>query len=105
MHIVQFISSWVFKVIPITCIKQINQTPCLCINVLGNIFWCSFEDDTDEEDCPASPVLPVSPNAFNWTVQSGPTPSFRTGPFYAFHGENYMYVEASEPRRAGDFAE
>ena len=41
---------------------------------------------------------------FDWTVQSGKTPSDETGPSEAFDGKHYIYVEASNPRKAGDKA-
>ena len=37
-------------------------------------------------------------------VQRGPTPSDETGPDSAYNGDFYMFIEASDPRRAGDTA-
>ena len=41
---------------------------------------------------------------FDWTVNSGGTPSGNTGPFGANTGNNYIYTEASTPRANGDSA-
>ena len=41
---------------------------------------------------------------FNWTLSSGTTPSYNTGPDEAKFGLNYMYIEASDPRVQGDEA-
>ena len=80
------------------------QTLLTVCSLPGNLAFCSFEDP-EVEDCPWNLLPPASGNAFNWTLHSGGTPSYRTGPAYADDGDFYLYVEASEPRKAGDFAE
>ena len=37
----------------------------------------------------------------NWTVLSGSTPSFNTGPDAAYDGTNYIYIETSSPAFVG----
>jgi hypothetical protein len=39
----------------------------------------------------------VDTDDINWTLISGSTPSFYTGPLEAFDGDDYIYVEASFP--------
>ena len=41
---------------------------------------------------------------FDWTRQSGRTPSGFTGPERAYTGKYYIYIEASDPRKPGDEA-
>merc|ERR1712004_34996 len=41
---------------------------------------------------------------FDWTVNSGSTPSRHTGPEAAQQGQFYIFIEASSPRVAGDHA-
>ena len=66
----------------------------------GDAFVCSFETIPDP-DCLYTDVTSA---AFNWTRITGPTPSFETGPYQAYDGDYYLYLEASEPRIAGDVA-
>ncbi len=40
----------------------------------------------------------------NWTVLSGSTPSFNTGPDAAYDGSNYIYIETSSPAFVGQTA-
>lgn len=42
---------------------------------------------------------------FDWTLQTGNTPSRHTGPDEAYTGSYYIYVEASSPRMLGEKAE
>lgn len=46
-------------------------------------------------------------DVFDWTRNSGSTPSFGTGPSWdhTCGSGYYMYIEASSPRRAGDYAD
>eukprot|EP00415_Alexandrium_ostenfeldii_P003763 UN3763 len=41
---------------------------------------------------------------FDWTRREGPTPTKRTGPSEAMHGDYYLYLETSAPRKFGDKA-
>jgi len=41
---------------------------------------------------------------FDWTVNTGPTPSRPTGPERAIDQNYYIYIEASEPRQPNDEA-
>nr|XP_022320901.1 uncharacterized protein LOC111123092 isoform X1 [Crassostrea virginica] len=41
---------------------------------------------------------------FDWTLNSGGTPSTSTGPSSAHSGKYYMYIETSQPRSQGDKA-
>lgn len=41
---------------------------------------------------------------FDWTIQSGRTPSRHTGPNAARHGTFYAFIEASKPRVKGHVA-
>ncbi|XP_068745607.1 MAM and LDL-receptor class A domain-containing protein 1-like isoform X1 [Montipora capricornis] len=66
---------------------------------LPKVFKCSFDNST----C----GLKQSRNdTFDWTRHRGPTPSSFTGPSSDHSSGNgyYMYIEASSPRRQGDYA-
>jgi len=41
---------------------------------------------------------------FDWTISHGSTPSDPTGPYHAFTGRWFAYIEASEPRKPNDTA-
>ena len=56
----------------------------------GGSDWCGLEQDQFDD--------------FDWTIQTGKTPSEETGPDQAFEGNYYIYIEASKPREAGDKA-
>ncbi|NMM47808.1 T9SS-dependent choice-of-anchor J family protein [Marinigracilibium pacificum] len=47
----------------------------------------------------------VSGDDFDWTNQSGGTPSSNTGPSSAFAGSNYIYIEASNPNNPSKVAQ
>ena len=64
------------------------------------VFQCSFEED-GAELCGRSQY---AYDDFDWTVNSGNTPSKDTGPQAAKDGKNYLYIEASKPRTRGDAA-
>ncbi|KGL63876.1 choice-of-anchor D domain-containing protein [Polaribacter sp. Hel1_85] len=49
-------------------------------------------------------VNPTSGDDFNWTRDSGGTPSNNTGPTTGSVGNWYMFTEMSNPRNNGDFA-
>ena len=68
--------------------------------VADDPFYCSFERRPDP-DCEYTDVTSA---VFNWTRLNGTTPSFDTGPYQAYDGDYYLYIEASEPRIAGDTA-
>lgn len=67
----------------------------------GPSWECSFEDP---EDRFCGMIQDFRLDNFDWTVQSGTTPSSETGPDHASHGDHYIYIEASSPRRPGDRA-
>jgi hypothetical protein len=46
----------------------------------------------------------ASGDKFDWTRQSGKTPSSSTGPSSASKGSYYLFIEASSPRKNGDKA-
>lgn len=46
----------------------------------------------------------LTTDTFDWTRQSGETPSSSTGPSGAKTGTHYLYIEASSPRKEGDIA-
>jgi len=41
---------------------------------------------------------------FDWSIKSGKTPSYNTGPDRAAAGSNYLFIETSHPRKKGDKA-
>jgi len=41
---------------------------------------------------------------FDWSFRAGTTPSSGTGPTKAFKGNQYLYIEASSPRKKNDMA-
>ena len=53
--------------------------------------WCEIQQDTVNDQ-------------FDWTLQTGATPSFETGPVGAHTGTHYIFIEASRPRKRGDSA-
>ena len=65
----------------------------------GALFRCSF--DGSPELCMGRQY---ENDNFDWKVKSGATPSSQTGPNSAKDGQNYLYIEASSPRRMGDTA-
>jgi len=46
----------------------------------------------------------LTTDTFDWTRQSGKTPSSSTGPSGAKTGTHYLYIESSSPRNEGDTA-
>ena len=56
----------------------------------GTADWCGMMQGKNDE--------------FDWTLQSGSTPSGDTGPSVASQGNYYMYIETSSPRKEGDKA-
>ena len=72
----------------------------LVLTSTGDAFVCSFETTPD----PWCLYTDVTSAVFNWTRINGTTPSFETGPYQAYDGDYYLYLEASEPRIAGDAA-
>ncbi|NPA72032.1 MAG: hypothetical protein GXO35_04310 [Gammaproteobacteria bacterium] len=62
---------------------------------------CDFEDDTTPF---CGMVQDRKTDQFDWTRQTGRTPSGATGPEWAFSGKYYAYIEASDPRQPGDEA-
>ncbi|KAI0225942.1 Zinc metalloproteinase nas-36 [Lamellibrachia satsuma] len=69
-----------------------------------SIWRCSFEDDSGKKTLCG--MRQLTSDQFDWTVRSGKTPSDETGPSSAYRGSrpNYIYIEASSPRRLGDEA-
>ena len=68
----------------------------------SNLSWsCDFESEV-------TPLCgmqqEMSDDQFDWTHQSGRTPSGATGPMEAYDGQYYVYIEASDPRQPGDSA-
>ncbi|XP_078352104.1 MAM and LDL-receptor class A domain-containing protein 2-like [Oculina patagonica] len=63
------------------------------------LVWCSFDNGL------CSGWKQCSSDDFDWTLASGSTPSSSTGPTYS-QGDsgNYMYIEASSPRKPGENA-
>ncbi|KAL9953476.1 hypothetical protein ACROYT_G040898 [Oculina patagonica] len=63
------------------------------------ILWCNFENGLCDE------WNQSSSDDFDWTLASGSTPSSSTGPSSGHGGSgNYMYIEASSPRKPGENA-
>jgi len=68
----------------------------------STMLWsCSFEQ-SDNALCGMTQER--SRDQFDWTIHSGSTPSYPTGPDGAYHGRFYAYIEASDPRRPNDEA-
>jgi len=80
-------------------ISLFDMVAFLSVPVVG---WCDFEDwtHTTGEICGTQSTN----DDFDWTVQSGGTPSRHTGPESAQQGEYYIFIEASSPREYGDKA-
>ena len=76
--------------VPETNQNQNNIWSCDFDGSNGQSDWCRMEQDEFDD--------------FDWTIQSGKTPSEETGPEEAYDGEYYIYIEASNPRRTGDKA-
>ena len=62
---------------------------------------CDFEDDAHPF---CDMIQDTNMDQFDWTRQSGKTPSGFTGPNKAYAGNHYIYIEASDPRKPGDEA-
>ncbi len=69
-----------------------SQTACNSCTQLINSFPHieDFEPDVKE-------ICQFSGDDFNWTIRSGTTPSTNTGPTAAYEGNNYFYIESSNP--------
>ncbi|KAK3095928.1 hypothetical protein FSP39_020974 [Pinctada imbricata] len=80
-----------------TCKSGFSGTNCEIINTDVSLS-CDFEDGG------CAIFGDVSGDNFDWTVQSGSTPSSSTGPSSAQAGNNYLYAEMSSPRVQGDVA-
>ncbi|PFX28263.1 Transmembrane protease serine 5 [Stylophora pistillata] len=94
---VRALDSWVranmYKVVPPTSILPHNQSSV-------SLVWCSF----DSGFC--SGWSQSSSDDFDWTIGSGSTPSSSTGPSSGQGGSgNYLYIEASSPRKTGEKAQ
>ena len=64
---------------------------CDFVDTEGGPSLCDMTQSTDD--------------TFDWTIQTGRTPSLHTGPGVAVSGQYYVYIEASSPRQPGDKAE
>lgn len=81
-----------------TCTGSGSSYTCNCASgfsgddcdVSDQLMYCSFEDG--ESDCG---LTDVTFDYFDWTLQSGSTPSTGTGPNSAYVGSNYKYIEVS----------
>ncbi|XP_022786238.1 uncharacterized protein LOC111326491 isoform X2 [Stylophora pistillata] len=94
---VRALDSWIranmYKVVPPSTIPPQNQSSV-------SLLWCSF----DKGLC--SGWSQSSSDDFDWTLGSGSTPSSSTGPSSGHGGSgNYMYIEASSPRKPGEKAQ
>ena len=69
----------------------------------AEVLWmCTFDQtETGSDWCS---LIQDNMDVFDWTMQSGPTPSEVTGPPGAFEGTYYIYIETSNPRVLGDDA-
>ena len=68
-------------------------------------FWqCNFDSNSNNFYDWCSIQQEVTGDDFDWTLKSGKTPSYNTGPTWAFDGRYYIYIEASRPRKYGDKA-
>ena len=63
---------------------------------------CNFEDIQNEMTL--CQMTQAQNDDFDWTLNSGPTDSSKTGPSKAESGDFYIYIEASKPRQLGDQA-
>ena len=70
----------------------------------ASIWRCSFEDNSGRKTLCG--MQQMTNDNFDWTVQSGRTPSDETGPRSAISDSqpNYIYIEASSPRRYNEKA-
>jgi len=64
-----------------------------------------FEQASCDFETESSLFTNVAADSFDWSRRSGGTPSERTGPSAAAHGDYYMYIETSHPRIPGDYAD
>ena len=73
------------------------------VNSQGEVIRCDFEN---QNAC--NWKQEVNNDDFDWTIQSGPTPSADTGPPSDHTTGNstgyYAFIEASSPRRVQDMA-
>ncbi|KAL9986065.1 hypothetical protein ACROYT_G000134 [Oculina patagonica] len=93
---VRIFKSWLltnmYRVVAPSIVSSQNQTS-------AALAWCNFEHGL------CSGWNQSSSDDFDWTLASGGTPSTSTGPTYGHEGSgNYMYIEASYPRKAGENA-
>ena len=65
-----------------------------------SLWSCSFES-SQESLCGMSQS---TDDDFDWTRQTGATPSSETGPSKAADGDFYIFIEASKPRKLNDTA-
>ncbi|XP_021366872.1 MAM and LDL-receptor class A domain-containing protein 1-like [Mizuhopecten yessoensis] len=79
-----------------TCDKGFTGQTCNIASVSSS-FSCSFEG----RNCF---LVQATDDNFDWTINSGSTPSTGTGPDSAQFGNNYLYAEGSIPRVPGDMA-
>ena len=61
-------------------------------------YYCGFEDAGICE------MTYANSGRFNWTRNSGQTPTLNTGPETAHGQQYYMFIETSTPQSQGDFA-
>ncbi|XP_033726981.1 MAM and LDL-receptor class A domain-containing protein 1-like [Pecten maximus] len=84
-----------------TCSCDSGYTGQVCENTDGTIpLTCTFEIGAL---CFMEQVN-AGMDAFDWSIQTGGTPSSNTGPDDAHTGLKYAYIEASSPRQPGDNA-
>ena len=70
--------------------------------LLANNYDCSFET---QDGLPyLCNMTQFTEDDFDWTLQTGSTPSNPTGPDEAFDGGYYAFIETSNPRKANDRA-
>lgn len=70
-----------------------------CQQVAAGNVACDFESFPD-----SCFLKNVKEDKFDWFVKTGRTPSGNTGPDAAHFGKQYMFIEASNPRKKGDKA-
>jgi len=73
-------------------ISTVNNQPPTCITISNTDHEESFENGLGDWS-------QITNDDIDWTVQSGGTPSFMTGPSSAINGSKYLYTESSNGNR------
>ena len=88
---------------PTTTIPTSKRTTSVPVASVANRRWsCNFEGSNGGSDWCG--LQQDEFDDFDWTIQTGKTPSEETGPDQAYEGNYYIYIEASKPRETGDKA-